>query len=101
MLRLEGFDVVTAGNGTEGLSLAIDERPNLVLCDVRMPEMNGDQLLDRLRGDARTLAIPVIFTTASSENPGREERMLRGAADYLVKPYDFKELLASIHRHLP
>jgi CheY-like chemotaxis protein len=101
MLRLEGFEVLTARNGAEGLSLALEEQPSLILCDVRMPEMNGDELLDRLGGDSRTAAIPVIFTTASAENPGREDRMLRGAADYLVKPYDFKELLASIRRHLP
>lgn len=100
VLRLEGFDVMTAVNGLEGWRQVCTGRPDLVLCDIRMPEMNGDELLDRMRADPSTADIPLVFATASAENSGRAERLARGARDYLVKPYDFKVLLTTIRRLL-
>lgn len=100
VLRLEGFEVHTARNGLEGLRLAREIQPDLILCDIRMPEMNGDELLNHLQGDPGTACIPLIFATASAEITGRQERLARGAIDYLVKPYDFKALLSTIRRLL-
>lgn len=100
MLRLEGYEVHVARNGVEGLAAALRVAPDLILCDVRMPEMNGDELLEHLRADAATADIPLIFATASAESSGQQERLARGAAAYLVKPYDFKALLATIARLL-
>lgn len=96
VLRLEGFDVVTATNGVEGLTCARTHSPDLILCDIRMPEMNGDELLKTLRADSTTSNIPFVFATASAETATREERLQQGAQAYLVKPYDFKQLLATL-----
>lgn len=96
MLRLEGYEVHSAHNGLEGLQRAQALLPDLILCDIRMPEMNGDELLERLRAEPATAHIPLIFATASAESSGQQERLARGAAAYLVKPYDFKTLLATI-----
>jgi len=100
VLRLEGFEVHSARNGREGLEQVRAIKPELVLCDIRMPEMDGDELLDALRADPATASMPVIFATASAEISGRAERMARGASDYLIKPYDFKTLLSTIRRLL-
>jgi CheY-like chemotaxis protein len=99
-LKLESFDVLAAENGTEGLALAKAQRPDLVLCDLLMPGMDGDAVLAALQADASTRSIPLIFLTASADHSHREMRLAQGAADYLVKPVDFQKLLAALRRPL-
>ena len=99
-LKLENFDVVAAEDGTQGLALARAQRPDLVLCDLLMPGMDGDAVLASLRSEASTRSIPLIFLTASADYSQREVRIAQGAADYLVKPVDFQKLLATLRRHL-
>src|SRR5262245_38058436 len=86
MLRMEEFEVLTAENGRAGLELARREHPDLVLCDVMMPEMDGYGLLQALRTDPSTAAIPFIFLTAKGEKPAIRAGMNLGADDYLTKP---------------
>lgn len=101
VLRLEGYTVITAKNGSAGLACARAHAPDLILCDIRMPEMNGDELLTTLRADAATRDIPFVFATASAETTSREERLRQGAHAYLIKPYDFKQLLTTLRTLLP
>jgi DNA-binding response OmpR family regulator len=100
MLRLEGFEAVGVADGVSGVAAARNDKPDVVLCDLLMPAMNGDAVLAALRSDGATAATPFIFLTASADKSEREARLRGGANDYLVKPVDFKELLAAIRRQL-
>jgi DNA-binding response OmpR family regulator len=100
-LRLEGFEVVTATNGAEGLRAVSKHRPDLVVSDLRMPEMDGETFLTTLRTDALFATLPVIFLTASADRAERDAKLKLGASDYLVKPLDLQELLAAVRKHLP
>jgi DNA-binding response OmpR family regulator len=100
VLTLEGFEVLTAINGLDGLRLARTREPDLILCDLRMPEMDGDAVLAALRADPRTVRMPFIFMTASADHSERAARLAQGANDYLVKPIEFKVLLEAIARQL-
>jgi len=100
-LRLEGFEVIAASNGAEGLRAVGKHRPDLVLCDLRMPEMDGETLLAALRVDASSVGLPVIFLTASADRAERDAKLQLGASDYLVKPLDLQQLLTVLRRYLP
>ena len=100
-LRLEGFEVLTASNGAEGLRAVGEHRPDLVLSDLLMPEMDGETLLAALRADAGSARLPVIFLTARADRAERDAKLQLGASDYLVKPLDLQQLLAAVRRHLP
>lgn len=100
ILRLEKFQPVTAENGRAGIEAARRERPDLILCDVMMPELDGHGVLAALRADAATAAIPFIFLTAKGEKPDIRAGMNLGADDYLTKPVVKAELLAAIRTRL-
>jgi DNA-binding NarL/FixJ family response regulator len=89
-----------AANGREGVALVQKEKPDLILCDVMMPELDGHGVLAELRGDAATAAIPFIFLTARGEKPDIRAGMNLGADDYLTKPVAKAELLAAIQSRL-
>ncbi len=100
ILRLEGFIPLAAENGRIGLNLAATEKPDLILCDVMMPELDGHGVLAALRADPNTEAIPFIFLTARGEKPDIRNGMNLGADDYLTKPVGKTELLAAIDSRL-
>jgi DNA-binding response OmpR family regulator len=100
ILRLESFEPLAAENGKVGLDLARREKPDLILCDVMMPELDGHGLLKALQGDAATKTIPFIFLTARGEKSDVRGGMDMGADAYLVKPVDKAELLRAIQAHL-
>ena len=100
MLEMEGFQVISAENGRQGLELARTQGPDLILCDVMMPELNGHEVLQSLRGDSSTAAIPLIFLTAKGEKTDQRLGMNMGADDYLVKPVGKEEVLAAIASRL-
>ena len=88
LLEKDGFEVIEGENGRDAVDLAARERPNLLLIDLMMPEMDGFQAIGALRSDARFRALPVVVLTAESE-AGVEERVLElGADDYVLKPFD-------------
>ncbi|MFM8568043.1 MAG: response regulator transcription factor [Candidatus Kapaibacterium sp.] len=97
VLRFEGYDVRTASSGAKGLELAHAFFPDLVICDVSMPEMDGFEVLRRLRSDTATDAIRFIFLTARADKEDMRMGMARGADDYLLKPFTVEELLAAIN----
>lgn len=100
ILRLEQFHPIPAENGRVGVELAAKENPDLILCDVMMPELDGYGVLQALREDSRTVAIPFIFLTAKGEKPDIRAGMNLGADDYLTKPVPKVELLEAIRMRL-
>lgn len=100
LLRLEGYDVLEACNGREGVDHARRELPDLVLCDVTMPEMNGHRVLETLRGEPKTAHLPFVFLTGWSERDDVRTGMNLGADDYLVKPVEPDDLAAAIRARL-
>lgn len=96
-LQREGFDVRAVANGTDALQAVQENRPDLVVLDLMLPDMNGLEVCRRLRS---TTTIPVIMLTARSEEIDRVLGLEVGADDYLAKPFSFRELLARIHATL-
>lgn len=88
-----GYKVLTANNGPSALELIVSKQPNLILLDVMMPEMDGFEVLDRIREFSN---VPVIMLTAKGEEADRVEGLNRGADDYVVKPFSANELLARV-----
>jgi len=100
ILRLENFHPLTAENGRIGLELARKEKPDVILCDVMMPELDGYGVVAALRADVETAAKPFIFLTAKGEKPDIRAGMNLGADDYLTKPVAKADLLGAIRSRL-
>jgi DNA-binding NarL/FixJ family response regulator len=100
ILEMEGFRVFAAQNGSEGIAVAARERPDVILCDVMMPELDGYGVLQALRKDAITALIPFIFLTAKSDRADLRAGMNLGADDYLTKPVGREELLEAVKARL-
>jgi DNA-binding NarL/FixJ family response regulator len=100
ILRMEGFEAVTASNGRLGLEAATREKPDVILCDVSMPELDGHGVLRALRAAPETASIPFIFLTARGEKQDLRSGMNLGADDYMVKPVEPDDLLAAIQTRL-
>lgn len=100
LLQSEGYLTVEARNGREGVALARSEKPDLVLCDITMPEMNGHRVVEALRQEAATAHLPFIFLTGWSERTDQRTGMNLGADDYLVKPVEPSELLGAVQARL-
>jgi DNA-binding NarL/FixJ family response regulator len=95
-LRAEGYDVATARSGAEALAHVAQSLPDLIVSDIRMPGMDGYQLARRLRENARTAIIPVIFLTAKDTSADRIEGFRSGVDAYITKPFEPDELLVVI-----
>src|SRR5437763_16646890 len=100
VLQFAGFRTLEAAGGVEGLSLAAEHRPDLVLMDIRMPDLNGTEAVRKLREDERTAAIRVVALTSSTME-GDRERILADRLDgYLEKPIRVREFPDQVRRHL-
>ncbi|ELS30496.1 MULTISPECIES: hybrid sensor histidine kinase/response regulator [Pseudanabaena] len=96
LLSVEGFDVITAENGAEGLTFAKQRPPDLILCDVMMPILNGYEVLQQLRQDKTLSTVPFLFLTSMMDRRSNRKGMMLGADDYLEKPCTKDELLEAI-----
>jgi CRP-like cAMP-binding protein/ActR/RegA family two-component response regulator len=100
ILTLAGYEVFTAPNGKRGVETALREKPELVICDIMMPELDGYGVLHLLRKNESTLETPFIFLTARTERADFRKGMEMGADDYITKPFDDIELLNAIEIRL-
>jgi len=96
ILKIEGYDVLEAANGAEGIRLAHEELPDLILCDIMMPDRDGYAVLQAVRTNRVTATTPFIFFTAKGEKGDLRAGMNLGADDYLVKPTPRAELLEAL-----
>ena len=99
-LEGEGLQVVPAYSGMEALDLVGQSRPDLILLDVMMPDMDGIEVCRRLQASADTRSIPIIFVTARTSKEGKIEGLSVGAVDYITKPIDLDETLARVQTQL-
>ncbi|MDB9372571.1 EAL domain-containing response regulator [Nodularia sphaerocarpa] len=100
LLEAENFETLTAENGQIGISLAVSAMPDLILCDMMMPEIDGYGVLTAVREEPLTATIPFIFLTAKSAKADFRQGMDMGADDYLTKPFTRAELLRAIMNRL-
>jgi DNA-binding response OmpR family regulator len=99
-LGANGFDVVSAYDGAQGVFLAHKEKPDLILLDIRMPSGDGFIVAEKLKRASRTTRIPILFLTGSPEREAEEKALALGARFYIKKPYDPEELLDAVKRAL-
>ncbi|MBA4054587.1 MAG: transcriptional regulator [Marivirga sp.] len=100
ILELAGYNVITAPNGKVGVEHALKDHPDLIVCDIMMPELDGYAVLHALNKNSQTTNIPFIFLTAKTEKLDIRKGMSLGADDYLTKPFDDTELLNAIEVRL-
>lgn len=100
ILALEGYGVITANDGLAGLQQAREFKPDLIVCDIMLPAMDGYEVLAHLRGNAATASLPFIFLTAKGTAPDIRSGMNLGADDYLPKPVTRADLLKAVRTRL-
>jgi DNA-binding NtrC family response regulator len=100
LLSVNGFNAVAAGSGIEGLERAAVDRPDLILLDVMMPDVDGFAVCETLKANEATRDVPVIFLTALQETLDKVRAFSVGGVDYLTKPFEPRELLARVGTHL-
>ncbi|WP_034262106.1 response regulator [Altibacter lentus] len=100
LLELSNYNVLTSPNGAAGIEQAKKEKPDIIVCDIMMPEVDGYGVLQALANDVNTRQIPFIFLSAKTEHKEIRKGMDLGADDYLTKPFDEEELLSAIESRL-
>jgi two-component system, sensor histidine kinase and response regulator len=100
VLKLEGYNTFMASNGLEGVTAAKESLPNLIICDIMMPELDGYGVLSMLRANATTADIPFLFLSAKAEKNDIRQGMNLGADDYLWKPFSTEDLIKAIEARL-
>ncbi len=100
MLENEGFNVLSAADGEEGLELSTLKEPDLILSDILMPRMNGYEMLKKLQKNPNTASTPFIFLTAKTDMQDFRKGMMTGADDYLIKPFRMDDVLSAIKTRL-
>lgn len=100
VLNLEGYGLTTAHNGQAGLQAVQQRLPDLIICDINMPEMDGYRVLESLRADPKTRNVPFVFLTARSSRADQRQGMDLGADDFLTKPFTVDELMRTVKARL-
>ncbi len=99
-LESEGFNVISAYDGEEGLEKTLKEKPDLIILDIMLPKMDGYQVCQKLKEDRKTWDIPVLMLTAKGDLESRFTGLFSGAIEYMSKPYESKMLLRNIKQML-
>lgn len=94
--EMEGFGVLTAENGEQGVAVATQESPDIILLDVMMPGMNGFEAAEKLRNQSATREIPIVFVSAKAQSADVKAGLTLGAVDYVTKPFDPVELVQKV-----
>jgi two-component system cell cycle response regulator DivK len=95
-LSRAGFTVIVATDGAQGVAMAASERPDLILMDITLPDINGEEVTRRLKADPTTKGIPVIALTANAMSSDKEKAIAAGCDDFDTKPVDMPRLLGKI-----
>ena len=98
ILERSGFEVATTTNGRQALEVAQSDTPDILILDVMLPELDGYEVLRRLRADARTQTPPVLMVTAKGQREDRETAMKCGADMFITKPFVNSELIAAVEK---
>jgi len=96
ILKKDHYEIVTAKNGKDGVAKALETKPDLILMDVVMPEMNGFEAVKRLRQEEATRSIPIVMVTTKAEAESMEAGYECGCNDYVIKPIDQLELVTKV-----
>jgi len=99
-LKLNNYMVFQANNGKTGFEIALLEKPDIIVLDVMMPEMDGFEVAKKIKDNPETNEIPIIFLTARTQTEDKIKGLMAGADDYMIKPFDFEELELRIKRSL-
>ena len=99
LLQASGYRTLEATTGESAVALAIDHRPDLVLMDIQLPDIDGVEALGRLRADERSASLPVLALTAQAMEGDRERFLAAGFDGYLSKPVDIAEFVATVKRY--
>lgn len=99
-LEFRGYEVLTAENGREALEILEQQIPDMIICDVMMPEMDGYTFVENVRQDPKTSWIPVLFLSAKGQSQDRVKGLSTGADVYMVKPFEPEELVAQVESSL-
>ena len=99
VLLATGYRTLEATTGGQAVELAVDHAPDLVLMDIRLPDIDGVEALSRLRADERTASIPVLVVTAQAMQGDREQFLTAGFDGYISKPVNVVELVATVRKH--
>lgn len=100
LLEMEGFDAIGADNGKIGIELAQEYQPNLILCDVMMPELDGYGVFEQIRENPVTANIPFLFLTASADTGSLQKIKELGMTEYILKPFNVENFLETIRNYL-
>jgi DNA-binding response OmpR family regulator len=100
ILRFEGYETLGAENGRKGIDLARQTPPDLIICDIMMPECDGYAVLSEVRANEITRKIPLVMMSAKVDQATLREVVEMGASDYLAKPFTMPELLTVVRRCL-
>lgn len=100
LLEIEGFEAIGAEDGFRGVQLAKQCQPDLILCDVMMPEIDGYGVFDALREDSTTAMIPFLFVTASADRNNLQKIRAMGMDDYILKPFNVDKFLTTVTSRL-
>ncbi len=101
MLSSHGFDVEMVEDGLDGVGKALEVKPDLILLDIYLPRLDGFGVLQRLKGDPETWAIPVVAISAWPTGDNRRRIKEAGAVDFVAKPFQFDSLISLLQHHLP
>jgi two-component system, cell cycle response regulator DivK len=99
VLQASGYRTVEATTGASAVELALEHRPDLVLMDIQLPDIDGVEALARLRADERSASLPVLALTAQAMEGDRERFLAAGFDGYLSKPVDIAEFVATVKRY--
>ncbi len=98
LLQRAGYDVSVATDGQHALDLCLNNTPDVLVLDVMLPQMNGYEVLRRLRADQRTVSLPILVLTAKFQDEDRETALEYGASAFISKPYDNGDVTATVQR---
>lgn len=101
IIQLQGYEVKSASNGAEALETLRSFEPDLILLDIKMPDMNGFDLLDRIKKQPKLAVKPVVFISGMDDYHARKVARDLGATDYIIKPLEEQEVTRMLSRYLP